>query len=77
MEKQGSLGQLLKERCEREHLTTRQAAARTDLCHVTIADIIRGTRPSPESIRKLALGFGGDGRRRLVLEDKLLVLAGY
>ena len=32
---------------------------------------------SGETIRKLARYFGGDGRRRLVFEDQLLVLAGY
>jgi len=70
------LGQWLKERCEREHLTLREAAAKTGLTHVTIAHIKSG-HASPESIRKLAQGFGGHGKRRLALEDHLLVLAGY
>ena len=45
------------------------------MSHATIGDIIKGNRPLPETIRKLAKGFGGDGR--LVLENHLLALAGY
>ena len=77
MEEQG-LGQWLKDRRHREHLSLRQAAARTGLSYTTIGDIIKGSRPLPETIRKLAQAFGGDGNNeRLALEDKLLVLAGY
>ncbi|MBA7705514.1 hypothetical protein ES703_114345 [subsurface metagenome] len=76
MEEQ-SLGQWLEQRCRQEHLSLRQAAARTGLTHTTIAGIINGGRPFPESIRKLAKGFGGDGKRGLALEDRLFVLAGY
>ena len=75
MKEQGSLGQWLKERCKREHLSLRQAAARTDLSHQTIAGIIAGNRPLPETIEKLAHGFGGNGKRGLALLDRLLVLA--
>lgn len=78
MKEQGSLGQWLEERCEREHLTLREAAAKTGLSHATIGDIIKGSRPLPETIRKLAQGFGGDGTQQtLALEDCLQVLAGY
>ena len=48
------------------------------MSHVTIADIRKGGRPNPQTIRKLAQGFGGDGtNERLALEDRLLTLAGY
>lgn len=71
------LGQWLEERCREEKLSLRQAATKTGLSHSTIADIIKGVRPSAETIRKLAEAFGGDGHRSLVLEDKLLTLSGY
>jgi len=72
------LSRWLKDRCQSEHLSLRQAAARTGLSHVTIADVIKGGRPLPETIRKLAAGFGGDGTNmRFALEDYLLTLAGY
>ncbi len=78
MENQGSLGQWLNQRCKKEHLSLRQAAAKTGVSHATIADIIEGSRPLPETIGKLASTFGGDGpNHRLALEDKLIVLAGY
>ena len=77
MGEQGSLGQWLANRCQREHLSLRQVAARTGLSHVTIADVIKGKRPLPETLRKLVHGFGGDGELMLALEDHLLTLAGY
>jgi transcriptional regulator with XRE-family HTH domain len=64
-------------RCEREHLSLRQAVAKTGLNHATIGDIIRGRFPSPETIKKLAQGFGDGTNERVALEDRLLVLAGY
>lgn len=73
----GYLGQWLAEKCEKEGLSLRQAAARTKLSHATIRELIRGVRPTPESIIKLAAAFGGNGERKLVVQDKLLVLAGY
>ncbi len=76
MEKQGSLSQGLAEKCKSGRLSLREAAARTGLSHSTIKDIIDGSRPLPETIRKLAQGFGGNGSQRLALEDYLLVLAG-
>ena len=73
-----SLSRWLKERCEREHLTLRQAGAKTSLSHSTIDGVIKGGHPSAETIRKLAQGFGRDGiNQRVALEDHLLVLAGY
>ena len=71
------LGQWLKERCKAERLSLRQAAVRSGLSHATIADIMKGTSPSPETIKKLAHAFGEDGNQRLALEDSLLILAGY
>ena len=68
-----NLGRWLRERCRREHLSLRQAAAKTGLSHVTIADIIKDGRPLPETIKKLAHGFGGDS----ALQDHLLLLSGY
>ena len=75
MEEQSSLSQWLKGRCKREHLSLRQAAAKASLSHQTIAGIIAGNRPLPETIEKLARGFGGNGKRGLALLDLLLVLA--
>jgi len=71
------IGQWLQERCQRERLSLREAAARTGLSHATISDTIKGSHPSAETMRKLAQAFGGDGHQRLALEDRLLVLAGY
>ncbi|GAI43662.1 unnamed protein product [marine sediment metagenome] len=76
MEKQG-VSQWLEDRCHREHLSLRQAAARTGLSHATVGDIIRGGHPSPQTITKLAQAFSDGTNQRLALEDRLLVLAGY
>lgn len=72
------LGGWLAERCQQESLSLRQTAAKTGISHATVADIIKGSRASPETIKRLAEAFseGGD-HQRLVLEDELLVLAGY
>lgn len=75
MGNQGKLSEWLQERCKTERLSLRQAAARTGLSHATIRDVIKGNHPLPETIRKLAQGFGGDGS--IALGDHLLVLAGY
>lgn len=75
---EGSLGQWLQEKCQDEHLSLRQASIRVGISHATIADIISGTRPLPETIQKLAIAFGGEGTNgRQALEDHLMVLAGY
>lgn len=72
------LGEWLEDRCRKEGLSLRQAAAKTGLSHATIGDIINGSHASPETIRKLAHAFSGSGdHQRLALEDELLVLAGY
>jgi len=72
-----TLGGWLQERCQKEGLSLRQAAAKAGLSHATIDDIRKGGGASAETIRKLAQAFGGDGREMLALEDKLLVLSGY
>lgn len=71
------LSQWLEERCHREHLSLRQAAAKTGLSHSTIQGIMNGSQASAGTIKKLAFGFGGNGKRRLALQDRLLVLVGY
>ncbi len=78
MEKQHGLGQWLSNRCQKEHLSLRQAAVRIGLSHATLAQVIKSDRASPETIRKLAMGFGGDGiNERFALEDHLLMLGGF
>jgi len=73
-----SVAEWLKQVCEKERLSLREAAQRTGLSHSTIREVLNGARPSPETVRKLAQGFAGDGAyQRSVLEDKLLILAGY
>lgn len=73
----GGIGQWLKERGEREGLSLRQVAAKSGLSHSTIAQVIKNNSASPETIMKLVRAFCGDGQRSLLIEDKLLVLAGY
>lgn len=73
-----TLARWLAERCQEEHLSLRDAAAKADLSHTTIADIRNGGRPSAETIKKLAGAFGGNGQhQRAALEDLLLTLSGY
>lgn len=74
----GAFGDWLAERCQEEGMSLRQAAQKTGLSHATISDVIKGTQPSPETIKRLVRAFGGNGRHaELALEDELLVLAGY
>lgn len=73
-----TVGSWLEERCQKGGLSLRQAAQKTGLSHTTIADIIKGKKPAPETIKNLAAAFGGDGdHQRRTLEDKLFTLAGY
>lgn len=75
---QSEIGQWLEARCRNEHLSLRKAAARADVSHTTIADIMDGRRPSAVTIKKLARTFAGNGQhQRAALEDELLALAGY
>ena len=62
----------MKERCQQERLSLRQAAARTGLSHGTIEGIIKGASPS-----KLVEAFAKGENERLALEGHLLMLAGY
>ena len=77
VEEKSSIGKWLEDRCHREHLSLRQAATKIDVSHATIGYIIGGSHPSAETIRKLANAFDGNGNQGLVLEDELLLLAGY
>ncbi len=77
MERNLGLSLWLRQRCEKEGLSLRQAAAKTGLSHNTIHQILNNGSASPDSIRKLAQAFGGNGHnQKFMLEDKLLVLAG-
>lgn len=60
------LGNWLEKKCREEHLSLRQAAARTRLSHTTISGIIRGSRPLPETVGKLTQGFSGNGHLPLL-----------
>ncbi len=73
----GGLGQWLKERCQEEHLSLRQAGERASLSHSTVHTILKGGHASAETVTKLAHAFGSDGNQRIALEDELLILAGY
>ena len=74
----GTLGQWLEEKCREEGLSLRQASIKIGISHTGISDIIKGTNPSPETIRKLSQAFSQSGDHlRQALEDKLLTLAGY
>jgi len=68
----------LGKKMEDDNLSLRKAAAMVGISHGTIADILKGVSPTPETIKKLAVAFSGDGSRtRLAMEDELLVMAGY
>ena len=69
----------LRDRMAEGNLSLRKTAEKTDLSHGTIADVLRGALPCPETVRKLARGFvaGNGGHEQLALEDALLVLAGH
>jgi len=74
----GGLATWLEGMCQKEGLSLRLAAKKTGLSHATIADLIKGVNPAPESIKKLAVAFAESGdHHKQALEDKLLVLAGY
>ena len=68
----------VEEQCRTEKLSLRKAAAKIGVSHTTIASIIKGERPSPGTIAKLATAFASSGQhQREALEDLLLGLAGY
>jgi len=71
-------GKWLEGKRQKQDLSLRQVAAKTGLSHTTIAEILKGNCPSPETIKKLAQTFGASGdHHRMALEDELLILAGY
>lgn len=71
-------GEWLEAQCRQQRLSLRQAGAKAGLCHTTIQAIMKGGRPSPQTVTKLARAFGGNGENeRAVLEDELLFLAGW
>jgi len=74
---EGTLSQWLRKRLKEGNLTLREAAIKTGLSHATIAHIRNNGTASPESIKKLAVAFGGLGQEGKVLEAKLFALAGY
>ena len=73
MEKQNNLSRWVEEKCREENLSLRKAAARAGLSAASLSSIAKGNHPTPETIGKLARGFGGG----TALQDHLLVLAGY
>ncbi len=77
VQNQNGVGFWLKQRCQEERLSLRQAAAKTGLSHGTIEGIIKGAAPSPQTTMKLAQAFARGENERLTLEDHLLMLAGY
>jgi transcriptional regulator with XRE-family HTH domain len=73
-----SLAKWLEERCRKEGLSSRQAAAKVGVSHATIASIKKGIRPSYATIMKLANAFSNNGEhQRAALENHLLNLCGY
>ena len=77
MQVKSGLAGWLKEKCQEEGLSFRQAAAKTGLSHGTICGIVNGKSPTAETVKRLARGFGDDHHHQLALEDKLLTLTGY
>jgi len=72
-----ALGEWLKGRCQKDHLSLREAGEKAGISHSTVHTIIRGGHASADTVTKLAHAFGGDGNRKSALEDELLTLAGY
>lgn len=72
------LAQWLRQRCQKEGLSLREAAQKAGLSHSTIRDVINGSCiPSPVTIRKLAGAFSDGHHSAAVLEDTLLIMAGH
>ena len=60
------LGQWLRERCEADGLSLRDAAARVGVNHGTIAKIMDGASPSPQTFRRLVRAFAFEDTERPV-----------
>ena len=74
----GALGRWLEEKCREQGLSLRQASLKIGISHTGISDLLKGANPSPQTIKKLAQAFSGDGEyHRQALEDELLRLCGY
>ena len=59
-------------------MSIRKLAGRAGLNYVTVAEIRNGSRPSPETIKKLAATFSNNGaNQKVALEDYLLSICGY
>jgi len=67
------LSRWLQEKRRQDGLSLREIARMTDLSHGTVAGILRGVRSRPETLEKLARGFGGGS----TLQDQFLEMAGY
>ncbi len=73
-----ALGKWLKERCQKDHLSMRQVGEKAGISHATVHTIIKGGHATAATVTKLAHAFSGDGnRKKIALEDELLILAGY
>lgn len=76
--KMTTIAEWLSKRCRDDGLSYRKAAAKAGLSHATISAIRKGSRPSADTIMKLAKAFSNDGtQQRLALEEELFILAGY
>jgi len=71
------LDEWLRKRCEEARLSLREVGTKSGLSHTTIAAVMKNGSASPETIRKLARAFGGNGNHGRALEDKLFILAGH
>ena len=71
------LGLWLQKECDRNKLSLRAAGEKTGLSHSTIRDIVNGSIPNPDTIRKLANAFSDGNQHEQALENKLSILAGH
>ncbi len=74
-----ALGDWFKAKCRTEGWSLRQAGIKTGFSHTTISTIVNGSHSvSAATVIKLAHTFSVSGEHhRGVLEDELLMLAGY
>lgn len=74
-----ALGDCLRAKCRTEGWSLRQAGIKTGISHTTMAAIVNGSRSvSAVTVKKLAQAFSASGgHHRGVMEDELLILAGY
>ena len=77
-ETRSGLAQWLEGQCREKHLSLREAGKRVGVSHSTIRDIMQGGHTSAMTVTRLAEAFSGSGNhQRLILEDELLIMAGY